>query len=84
MDELKYKKNFVPLFPFSEPNKSVVIAKDQVMIKDSNKGGFIYPQCGNSSRLSSKVRINIHITNLDELDTSRGQNYPAYSRTRVI
>ena len=40
MEDCFYKEQFVPLFPFSEPNQSAVIAKEQVLIKDK-KGNLL-------------------------------------------
>ncbi|AKB82513.1 hypothetical protein MSBR3_1935 [Methanosarcina barkeri 3] len=68
MEEIKCREQFVPLFPFNEQNKSVVIAKDQVLIKDSNKIDLFTLNAEIHLDFLPKPRIHIHITNIDELD----------------
>lgn len=68
MENLKHKDHSVPLFPFSEPNKSAVIAKDQVLIKDRNETALFTLNAEIRLDLRPKPRIHVHITNIDELD----------------
>ena len=70
-EDLNYKDNFIPLFPFNEPNQSAVIAKDQVLIKDSNENILFNLDAEIRLDLLPKPRIHIHVTNIDELDYSK-------------
>jgi hypothetical protein len=62
------KDQFVPLFPFGEPNQSTVIAKDQVLIKDSNDTVLSTVNAEIRLDLVPRPRIRVHTTNMEELD----------------
>ncbi len=68
MEDIIYKYQFASLFSFSEPNKSVVIAKDQLLIKNSNQTTLFTLNAEIRLDFIPKPRIHIHVTNLDELD----------------
>ena len=74
MEDCFYKDKFVPLFPFSEPNKSVVIAKDQVLIKDSDETVLFALNAEIRLDLLPRPRIHVYITNIEELDSLRELN----------
>lgn len=64
------KDQFVPLFPFGEPNQSTVIAKDKVLIKDSDEIVLSTVNAEIRLDLVPRPRIRVHITNIEELDNS--------------
>jgi len=68
MEKIQCRDYFVPIFPFNEPSKSVIIAKDQVLIKDSNKSALFTLNAEIRLDFLPKPRIRIHITNIDKLD----------------
>lgn len=70
MEGQNYKEQFIPLFPFSEPNKSAVVGKDEILIKDKN-GNVLHS--GNAEfRLDflPKPQIHVYVTNKKELNDS--------------
>ncbi len=64
------KDQTVPLFPFGEPNQSMIIAKDQILIKDSNETVLSTVNADIRLDLLPRPRINVHVTNIEELDVS--------------
>lgn len=65
---LIYKEQSVPLFPFSEPNQSVIIAKDEALIKDSTGTVLLHGNAEVRLDLLPRPRIHVLITNIEELD----------------
>lgn len=66
----RYIEQNIPLFPFSEPNKSAVIGKDEILIQDK-KGNILLS--GNAEfRLDflPKPQIHLCVTNKKELNDS--------------
>jgi hypothetical protein len=64
------KDHFLPLFPFGAPNQSMVIAKDEVVIK--GKDETVLSTLNAEIRLDfiPRPQIHVHIINLEELDDS--------------
>lgn len=68
VEDVKCRERFIPLFPFSEQNKSTVIAKDQVLVKDSRKDTLFTLNAEIRLDLLPEPHIHVHITNINELD----------------
>ena len=70
MEDPSYKEQFVPLFLFSEPNQSAVIAKDEVLIKDKNGNDLLSGNAEFRLDFLPKPQIHVYITNKKELNDS--------------
>lgn len=70
MKDLNYKELFVPLFPFSEPNQSTVIVKDEVSIKDKSGNSLLSGNAEARLDFLPKPRIHLYVTNKKELNDS--------------
>lgn len=64
------KDQSLPLFPFGAPNQSMIIAKDQVLIKDSNETVLSTVNAEIRLDLVPRPEINVHVIDIEELDIS--------------
>lgn len=63
-----YKDNFISFFPSCEPNQSVVIAKDEVLIKDKSGNVLLYGSAEVRLDLLPQPRVHVYVTNKKELN----------------
>jgi hypothetical protein len=68
MKDVDNNDKFVPLFPFSEPNHSAIIAKDEALIKDSNGIVLLHGNVEVRLDLIPRPRIHVKIYPIEELN----------------
>ncbi|MGE4494935.1 MAG: hypothetical protein AB7D09_08890 [Methanosarcina sp.] len=70
MENTRYIEQNIPLFPFSELNKSVVIGKDEILIQDKKGNILLSGTAEFRVDFLPKSHIHVYVTNNKELNDS--------------
>ncbi|HHV24327.1 MAG TPA: hypothetical protein GXX65_07255 [Methanosarcina sp.] len=70
MENTRYIEQNIPLFPFSEPNKSAIVGKDEILIKDKNRNILLSGNAEFHLDFLPTPQIHVYVTNKKELSDS--------------